>query len=511
MTLARAKMNIGDVYELNWHNFKKGQTLDLTIESIAPGGEGVAKFNNFTIFVERSAPGDVATVRLYDVRKDFAKGKIETIIEPSKQRQEAPCSYFDWCGGCQWQHLTYEAQLKAKQDIVRQAMVRVGKLDLKDVVLEPTLGADPNFRYRNKSQFPVQKGLKIKETGKRRLKVGYYERNSHEIVDINECLVQPEELDLLMISAKRALEDAGIPVYDEQTEKGLLRHILIRQAQTTGQILITFVLFAPGLHALSDGFQHHFGVISDRLKKDYPSIQGVNLNFNSKIGNRIMGDNTVSIEGLGRIEERLHGKHNDGIIFSLSAASFFQINTKQTQLILERIYDEIFGDTTDGADSKSQIILDAYAGVGTIALWLAPGAQQVVAIEEHPQAVLDGRINVELNRMSNVKFEEGDVEKVLPKLIEAQLKPDCIVLDPPRKGVSPGVIDSVLKLAPEKIVYMSCNPVTLARDLSKLVSNSPENGEIGENIGYKVERILPFDMFPQTYHVECLAILKRNA
>lgn len=503
-------MNIGDVYKLNWHNLKKGQTLDLTIESIAPGGEGVAKFNNCTIFVERSAPGDIATVRLYDVRKDFAKGKIESLIEPSKQRQEAPCSYFDWCGGCQWQHLTYQAQLDAKQDIVRQAMVRVGKLDLQDVVLERTLGADPNFRYRNKSQFPVQKGQKIKETGKRRLKVGYYERNSHEIVDITECLVQPEELDLLMISAKRLLEDAGIPAYDEHAEKGLLRHILIRQAQTTGQILITFVLFAPGLHALSEGFQNHFGRISERLKKDYPSIQGVNLNFNSKAGNRIMGGSTVTIEGLGRMEERLSGKHNQDIVFSLSASSFFQINTRQTQVILDRIYDEIFDDTANGANAKSQIILDAYAGVGTIALWLASGAQKVVAIEEHPQAVLDGRINVELNKMSNVEFEEGDVENVLPKLIEAQFKPDCIVLDPPRKGVSPLVLESVLKLAPEKIVYMSCNPVTLARDLSKLVERA-ENREIGENIGYKVERILPFDMFPQTYHVECLAILKRNA
>jgi len=505
---------------LNWHNLKKGQTLDLTIESIAPGGEGVAKFNNCTIFVERSAPGDVAVVRLYDVRKDFAKGKIESLIEPSKQRQEAPCAYFDWCGGCQWQHLTYEAQLEAKQDIVRQAMVRVGKLDLQNVELEPTLGADPNFRYRNKSQFPVQRGQKIKETGKRRLKIGYYERNSHELVDINECLVQPEELDILMISAKRLLEDAGIPAYDEETQTGLIRHILIRQAFSTGQILITFVLFARGLQALSDGLQHHFGVISEKLAKDYPLIQGVNLNFNYKPGNRIMGSNTVAIEGLGRIEERLMSDdpalcqvHKDGIKFSLSQSSFFQINTRQTELILERIYKEIFlNDTAGGAESKMKIILDAYAGVGTIALWLAPGAKRVIAIEEHEQAVLDGRINVELNEMRNVTFEEGDVESVLPKLIKEGIKPDCIVLDPPRKGVTPEVIDSVIQMAPEQIVYMSCNPVTLARDLAKLVTpDAPKNGEIGENRGYKVERILPFDMFPQTYHVECLAFLRRNA
>lgn len=503
---------------MNWHNLKKGQILDLTIESIAPGGEGVAKFNNCTIFVERAAPGDLATVRLYDVRKDFAKGKIETLIKPSNQRQEAPCAYFDWCGGCQWQHLTYEAQLEAKQDIVRQAMVRVGKLDLKDVVLEPTLGADPNFRYRNKSQFPVQKGQKIKETGKRRLKVGYFERNSHDLVDINECLVQPEELDLLMISAKRLLEDAGIPAYDEHSQKGLLRHILIRQAHSSGQIIITFVLFAPGLYALSDNLQNQFARLTEKLIKDYPAIQGVNLNFNSKATNRIMGATTATIDGSGKIQETLYSNdpalsqsHKDGIKFALSASSFFQINTRQTEIILERIYKEIFSDTTDGANAKSKTILDAYAGVGTIALWLAPGAQKVVAIEEHPQAVLDGRANVELNNFDNVQFEEGDVEKVLPELIKKNFKPDCIVLDPPRKGVSLAVIDSVLKMAPRKIVYMSCNPVTLARDLAKLVSpDSSENGEIGENIGYKVERILPFDMFPQTYHVESLALLKRN-
>lgn len=503
---------------MNWHNLKKGQILDLTIESIAPGGEGVAKFNNCTIFVERAAPGDVAMVRLYDVRKDFAKGKIETLVKPSNQRQEAPCAYFDWCGGCQWQHLTYEAQLEAKQDIVRQAMIRVGKLDLKDVVLEPTLGADPNFRYRNKSQFPVQKGQKIKETGKRRLKVGYFERNSHDLVDINECLVQPEELDLLMISAKRLLEDAGIPAYDEHSQKGLLRHILIRQAYSSGQIIITFVLFAPGLYALSDNLQNQFARLTEKLIKDYPAIQGVNLNFNSKATNRIMGATTVTIDGAGKIQETLFSSdpalsqsHKDGIKFALSASSFFQINTRQTEIILERIYKEIFCDTTSGANFNSKTILDAYAGVGTIALWLAPGAQKVVAIEEHPQAVIDGRANVELNDFDNVQFEEGDVEKVLPELIKKNFKPDCIVLDPPRKGVSSAVIDSVLKMAPQKIVYMSCNPVTLARDLAKLVSpDSPKNGEIGENIGYKVERILPFDMFPQTYHVESLALLKRN-
>ncbi|MCW5824173.1 MAG: 23S rRNA (uracil(1939)-C(5))-methyltransferase RlmD [Cyanobacteria bacterium TGS_CYA1] len=495
--------------------------MDLTIESIAPGGEGVAKFNNCTIFVERAAVGDVATVRLYDVRKDFAKGKIEHLIESSKHRQEAPCAYFDWCGGCQWQHMTYEAQLEAKQDIVRQAMKRIGKLDLSDIILEPTMGADPYFRYRNKSQFPVQKGQKIKETGKRRLKVGYYERNSHDLVDINECLVQPEELDLLMISAKRLLEDAGIPAYDEQVQKGLLRHILIRQAQSSQQIIVTFVLFAPGLYALSDNLQNHFAKVAAKLIKDYPAIQGVNLNFNSQAGNRIMGGSTVTIDGVGKIEETLFSKdsalsqkHKEGIKFALSAASFFQINTRQTELILERIYKEVFGDTADSASARTSVILDAYAGVGTIALWLAPGAKRVVAIEDHPQAVLDGRANVEINNFDNIEFEEGDVEKVLPELIKRNFKPDCIVLDPPRKGVSGSVIDSVLQLAPKKIVYMSCNPVTLARDLAKLLSdsssNSPENREIGENIGYKVERILPFDMFPQTYHVESLALLKRN-
>lgn len=236
-----------------------------------------------------------------------------------------------------------------------------------------------------------------------------------------------------------------------------------------------------------------------------------------------MGGSTVTIDGVGKIEETLFSndpaltkQHRDGIKFALSAASFFQINTRQTELILARIYKEVFGDTADSADARSQLILDAYAGVGTIALWLAPGAHKVVAIEEHPQAVLDGRTNVELNNFNNIDFEEGDVEKVLPELIKRKLKPDCIVLDPPRKGVSESVIDSVLQLAPRKIVYMSCNPVTLARDLARLISNSsstsngPENREIGENNGYKVERILPFDMFPQTYHVESLALLKRN-
>lgn len=515
-------MNIGDMDKLNWHELKKGQILDLTIESIAPGGEGVAKFNNFTIFVDRAAEGDVARVKLYDLRKDFAKGKIESLIKPSKNRQEPPCPYFERCGGCQWQHMTYNAQLEAKGNIVRQSLERIGKLQLSEHILKPTLGADPEFRYRNKSQFPVQKGQKIKDSRltRRRLKVGYFEKNSHDLVDINQCPIQPEELDQVMNSARRLLEDAGIPAYDEKTQKGLLRHILIRWAFATEEILVTFVLFAQAMSDLTEKTKGIFIRIASRLKEEFVHIKGVALNFNHRTGNRIMGATTVTIDGAERIEEVISSNdsthkeiHRKGLRFKLSAASFFQVNTKQTGLILEQIYKDVFADDTEnGAEGK--IILDAYAGVGTIALWLAPGAAKVVAVEENPFAVKDGMENLSLNSIENVEFMEGDVEKVLAEFLRRNFKPDCIILDPPRKGVAPGAIESILQLAPSKIVYMSCNPVTLARDLAILLaspSNGPENREIGENIGYKVERILPFDMFPQTYHVESLALLKRKA
>lgn len=511
-------MNIGDVNKLNWHELKKGQILDLTIESIAPGGEGVAKFNNFTIFVDRAACGDVARVKLFDLRKDFAKGKIESLIKASDKRQEPPCPYFERCGGCQWQHMHYEAQLEAKQSIVRQSLERIGKIQVSEDMLMPTLGSDPNFRYRNKSQLPVQKGQKIKDSHKRMLKVGYFEKNSHDLVNLNQCPIQPEELDQLMNRIRDLLEDFGLPAYDEKTQKGLLRHILMRQAWATKEILVTFVLFAQTVSDLSEKTSDSFKKIALQLKKEFVHIKGVGLNFNHKAGNRIMGATTLTIEGADCIEEVITSNdsfhkevHKKGLRFRLSAASFFQVNTKQAGVILERIYKDVFGDDTEnGIGNKT--ILDAYAGVGTIALWMAPGAAKVLAVEENPFAIADGKHNLSLNQINNVEFIQGDVEQVLAELVQKNFKPDCIILDPPRKGVSPAALESILQLAPQKIVYMSCNPVTLARDLARLNEGmGAEIREIRDNNGYKIERILPFDMFPQTYHVESLALLKRKA
>ena len=483
----------------------RGDRLVLTIESLAPGGQGVAKTDGFPVFLDRAAPKDKARAHIYDVRKSFALAKIEEILEASPDRITAPCPVYDRCGGCQWQHLNYDAQLAAKKEIVIQALTRIGGLNA-DLIQAP-IGAAHQMRYRNKAQFPVRS----EASG---MVAGYFEKNSHSLVDIDSCPVQPEDLDEIFRLLKESCIRHAIQPYEEETHTGVLRHMLIRKSHSSGEALVTLVINLKGPEDLDKKLLEKFKAIAADLMNARPGVAGFCINFNSKRGNRILSDDTVCLVGSAVIEEVLESKDRR-MRFRLSSNSFFQIHSEQNIVMLDKILEEV----EQTCHESKPVIVDAYAGVGTIALWLAPLATMVYAVEENPFAAADGRTNALLNNAGNIDFREGKAEVVLEKFLDDGINIDILILDPPRKGLSESVLDSVLKLAPEHLIYVSCNPTTLARDLklleAGLTSEKCSDGEEKEEekisrSGYKTLRVTPIDMFPQTYHVESVASLKRS-
>lgn len=484
------------------HSLRRGQTVRLNISSLAPGGEGVSKDFGIPIFVARVAPGDVVDVKLFDVRKQFAKGAVEKIVTASELRSEPPCPLFKVCGGCQWQHMGYSNQLLAKTDIVKQAIKHIGKLD--DALVQPCIAAVSPLSYRNKAQFPVEG---VAKTG--RLLAGYYQQNSHDLVNIKHCPVQPEPMDRALEASKELLQAAGISAYDENAHQGLLRHIAERYSFANKEILLTWVINAG--QPLSADLRTAFVTAAKAVIERVPEVRGVCLNYNPARGNRIMGDTTECIAGDEHIVEILHSHLThapqrllDGIKFRLSSTSFFQVNSEQAAVLLDQILLAVAADAgnhdpfTVSFTEKIPLLIDAYAGVGTMGLWLASICDKVIAIEEWASAVDDGKVNLQLNALDNVEFQLGKVEDQVPKLVAAGVKPNVVVVDPPRKGVDPQGLQSIIELKADRIVYVSCNPATLARDLRIL-----------EDGGYKTKRVQPVDMFPQTYHVESVTVLDR--
>jgi 23S rRNA (uracil1939-C5)-methyltransferase len=506
------------------HALKRGQTVELEIESLAPGGEGVGKISGIPIFVSRVAPGDTVLVELFDVRATFARGILLSLLKSSPDRADSPCKLFKVCGGCQWQHLKYESQLKAKKHLVEQSLEHLARLSPALV-----LGVLPSARvlsYRNKVQFPVRHPHKS-----RRILAGYFKQDSHELVNIKHCPIQPEQFDQALESIKSICEKYGLSAYDERKHSGLLRFINLRMSDATKKLLATLIL-----NCLSDRAPSFLSNLSEELMAKIEGLSGVCVNFNSKRGNRIFGDETICLAGEAYIEEVLKTVKSDlplalqkGLRFRLSPTSFFQINTGQAVALLEHITEllrSLFASETGKQSLRLPLLdqtpkqlselkaVDAYAGVGAIALWFAPFLKEVIAVEENPQAVEDGRFNAQLNELTNVEFKTGRVEEVLPELLENGLKPDIIFVDPPRKGCAPETIDTILKLAPQVIIYVSCNPVTLARDLKRLESKplacAGQSDEVGAQFGYKTKQVLAIDLFPQTYHVESVTLLVKE-
>ncbi len=491
---------------------RKGDRKVVSIESIAVGGEGVSKDLEIPLFINRVAPGDSVEVEVFDVRKTFGRARLEQVIKPSPQRTEPPCPVFKVCGGCQLQHIAYPYQLKAKKEIVEQALKHLGGLH-PDCVAEP-IGARHDLHYRNKVQFPVRN-----PTGSDRILAGYYKQDSHELVNIKYCPIQPQSLDVMLDIAKELFQGQGIRAYDEKTQTGTLRHITARHSFGLDKILVTFVVNISSENYFRDArepMRKRLETVANGLRNRLPEVIGVCLNLNPHVGNRIMGDETVCLSGEDHLQEILKTERadlpqrlRDGITYSLSPTSFFQVNTDQATRLFEVVYDACVADK----EKPPTLIVDAYAGVGAISLWLSATGAQIIAVEDHAPAVEDGLRNVQLNGITNVNFRCGSVELVLTEMYKEGLVPDVVVLDPPRKGLSEEALAAVVKLRPAKIVYVSCNPATLARDLKifhrGFLQAADEEVHKDKVVGYKTNIVQPVDLFPHTHHIESVTVLER--
>lgn len=438
--------------------------MDLALTSLAAGGEAVGRYQDFVFFVPDGAPGDAVRAQVTEVRKNYGRARIVEVLSPSPDRAQAPCQYFGECGGCQLQHLTYEAQLRYKTQVVLDAIRHVGRL--KDVEVKPCLGMDHPWAYRNKAQFVVGEPFAV----------GLYQRHSHRVVSIDVCPIQSELNNRVLRVAERAVRQAGWSAWNEDTGSGLLRHIVTRTSSRDDQVVVALVVSRREVP--------HLDQVVSRMRDEIPALRGLVLNLNDRPGNTVMGPEFMPVWGQDYLEEAV-----EGLSLHVSVGSFFQVNYRMLHAML-RLVDE-------HADLQGhETVLDAFCGTGILALHVARRASRVLGIEEVEQAIQDARQNAERNGLSNVEFRVGRVEDELPGL---PWRFDVAMMDPPRKGCHPAVLATFATARVPRLVYVSCNPVTLARDL----------GWLSEH-GYRVGAVQPFDMFPQTSHVESIVRLEHE-
>ncbi|WP_411835331.1 23S rRNA (uracil(1939)-C(5))-methyltransferase RlmD [Paenibacillus pabuli] len=500
-------------------------------------GEGVGRANGYTLFVQGALPGETVRVRVMKTKKQYGYAKLLEIVKASPDRVSAPCPIYDQCGGCQIQHMSYAGQLAWKRQLVVDNLQRIGKLNVLvedaetleqslqddtsvgEVKLEerlkqnanqateptqessevqlkgnnrirlrmegimdeegtehairvlPTMGMDEPWRYRNKAQVPIG----VTEGG---LVGGFYAKGSHRIIDMETCLIQHEHNDEVVAKVKEIGSHFGISAYNEETGRGLLRHVVVKKAFRTGEMMLVLVTNGRDIPYKDEWI--------GSIREAIPHVASICQNVNKKQTNVIFGDETRVLWGRDVIYDYI-----GDVQFAISPRSFYQVNPVQTEVL--------YGKTVEYAGlSGKETVIDAYCGIGTISLFLAQHADQVYGVEIVPEAIEDARSNALLNEMKNVMFEVGASEDVIPRWKEQGIEADVIVVDPPRKGCDPRLLDTILEMKPERVVYVSCNPSTLARDLRVL-----------EDGGYRTVEVTPVDMFPHTVHVESVAMLIR--
>lgn len=447
---------------------KKNDRLTVHIEDLTHDGAGVAKVDGYPLFIQGGLPEETAEVHVLKTLKNYGFAKIIDIIEPSLDRVEAPCPIFHQCGGCQLQHLSYEGQLKWKQNMVENVMKRIGKLD---VPVHLVKGMTEPWHYRNKAQIPF--GLEGEVPV-----AGFYKTKSHAIVDTNRCLIQTAEADAILEGLKPKLWALGLTPYDEKTKQGLLRHVVVRKARTTDEVMVVLVTKKRKLAQKE--------AIIETIRTLVPNVRSIMQNVNGQDTNVIFGNETLPLWGDEVIEDYI-----GDVRFEISARSFYQVNPIQTEVLYEQAlaYADLTGNET---------VIDAYCGIGTISLFLAKQAKSVMGVEIVPQAIEDAKRNAALNGFANTYFEAGPAEEVIPRWYKEGKTADVLMVDPPRKGCDEALLTTILEQKPKKVVYVSCNPATLARDLRIL-----------EDGGYKTKEVQPVDMFPHTAHVEVVALMSR--
>ncbi|MBI1845472.1 MAG: 23S rRNA (uracil(1939)-C(5))-methyltransferase RlmD [Candidatus Rokubacteria bacterium] len=449
---------------------RRGDTVELVIDDLAFGGEGVGRASGYVVFVRGGIPGDRVRVRITETRARFGRAVIESVDVPSPDRVAAPCAYFGRCGGCRLQHVAYPAQLALKEKQVRDCLERLGEVT--GFELRPILPAPEPYGYRNKMEFTV-----VAAPGGARL--GLHEADRYDVVlDIERCLLQSDTMNALLAEVRE--QARGLSVYDPDSGQGLLRFVTLREGRRTREAMVNFVAAAPDVETL--------GPVAERLRARVPETASVVLNVNSKKASVAVGTEEHGLVGGDSITERL-----GGLIFHVSASSFFQTNTVQAE--------RLFGVVEAACElAGSETVVDLYSGTGAISLLLARRCRRVWGVEVAPAAVADAVRNAQANGIDNCTFLSGEVRHVLPELVRQGVSAEVVVADPPRAGFHPKALGALADLGPARIVYVSCNPSTLARDVGDLARR-----------GYRLEWVQPVDMFPQTPHIEAVARLRRAA
>lgn len=479
--------------------YSKNDIVTVKIEDIGTEGEGIGKLEGFTLFVKDAVMGDVVEARLVKVKKNYAYARLEKVLTSSPLRVKPVCPYHKQCGGCQIQAMSYEAQLQFKENKVKNNLVRIGGFDrlFIESVMEPVVGMEQPWHYRNKAQFPVG----TDKDG--RIITGFYAGRTHSIIANTDCALGVEENEPILQKVLAYMQNEKVSAYDETTGQGLVRHILIRKGFTSGEIMVCLVINGKSLPK------------EDRLVstlREIPGMTSIWLNYNTKNTNVIMGTEGRVLWGQNTITDVIHrrsieeinsgkdclrydSKENapQGITFAISPLSFYQVNPIQTEKLysLALEYAGLTGEET---------VWDLYCGIGTISLFMAQCAKEVHGVEIVPQAIEDARKNAERNHIENATFYVGKAEEVLPRLYEEEhIFADVICVDPPRKGCDEACLNTIIKMAPKRIVYVSCDSATLARDLKYLCEN-----------GYEIRKVRAVDQFGQTVHVETVVLLSKG-
>ncbi len=459
---------------------KKGQEIELEITDLAFGGRGIAKVDGFTVFVDQAVPQDRVLARVFKRKKNYAEARAVSLVSASPHRIDPPCPYSGWCGGCKWQFLDYDKQLEYKQRHVLEALAHIGGIT--GVRVHPTRASNQVFHYRNKMEFSCsdRRWLLPGELGDPNIDIGFalglhVPGTFHKVLDIGRCLLHPETGNHILNDARRFMKNSGQPAYGLKTHKGFWRFLMLRHSMAYDQWLVNIVTATESVSEVKS--------LADELIGRYPEVASVVNNITAKKSGVATGDYEVPLAGANCLKERI-GPYE----FEVSANSFFQTNTRGAEILYHTVkqYAHLSGTET---------VLDLYSGIGTIPVFLSDSAKSITGIEIVENAVADAEKNCRYNDIANCEFLVGDIKTRLSDITE---RPDVMIIDPPRPGMHKDVVKNVLELRPSRIVYVSCNPATLARDLWMLSGR------------YRVAEVQPVDMFPHTYHIEAVAKLEKR-
>ncbi len=450
---------------------KKNDIVPLEITDMTGQGSGIGHIDGMAVFCPLTAPGDTINAHILKVKKNYAFAKTESVVTPSPMRTQPDCVCYTKCGGCVFRHISYSEELKFKQQRVYDALTRIGKLN--GFMMNPIIGCDDPDHYRNKSQIPVGQDKEGK------IVTGFFGNHSHRIIDCSECRLHPEEFDSITAEIKRWIEKNRITVYNETTGKGLIRHIYIRQAKSTDQIMVCLVINGGDIPKQDE--------LIKKLTGSSDKIKSIILNINRERTNVIMGKKCVTIYGKDHITDTLCG-----LSFDISPLSFYQINHDQTEKLYAKAkeYARLSG---------NEFLIDLYCGAGTIGLSMAYNVKKLLGVEIIPQAIENAKANALKNNIQNAEFICADASLAAKELTKNNTRPDVVIIDPPRKGCDGTVIEAICTMSPKRVVYVSCDPETLARDLALFTEK-----------GYITEDVTPVDMFPRTQHVEVVVLMSSS-